>query len=287
MVVGGGPAGMSAALSAHEKGHSVTLYERSSRLGGQLFLAAKPPGREEFAELAKDLSRQITLRGIAVRLNQEVDEAVIERERPDEVIVATGATPITPRIPGVERKNVVQAWDVLQNKAIAGRDVIIIGGGAVGVETALFLAEKGTLSGDAVKFLLVNKAEDCEDLYQFSTRGTKKITVIEMLDAIGKDIGRSTRWCMMQDLARKGVETRTATRALEITDSGIKAEVDGAVMEMPADTIVLAVGARPYNPLKDVLEKKGIPYHVAGDAGHIALAFDATHAGFAAGRKID
>jgi len=177
MVVGGGAAGMSAALSAREKDHNVTLCEKGSRLGGQLYLASAPPGREEFAELAKDLEYQVALSTINVVLNQCVDEALLDHEKPDAVILATGALPIKPSIPGVELAHVVQAWEVLQGQAVTGRRVVIIGGGAVGVETALFLAEKGTLSPQALKFLLVNRAEDPEDLYELATRGTKDIVV--------------------------------------------------------------------------------------------------------------
>jgi 2,4-dienoyl-CoA reductase (NADPH2) len=164
--------------------------------------------------------------------------------------------------------------------------VVIIGGGAVGVETALFLADKGTLSGEALKFLLINRAEDPEDLRQLATRGTKKIVLVEMIDKMGKDIGKTTRWGILQDLSRKGIKTKTTTRALEITKTGIKVETDDQAKEIPADTIVLAVGASPYNPLQEVLEKKGLPFQVAGDAGQVGLAFDAVHQGFAAGRKI-
>jgi 2,4-dienoyl-CoA reductase (NADPH2) len=285
-VIGGGAAGMSAALSAHEKGHHVNLYEKSDHLGGQLYLASAPPGREEFAELAKDLQRQLARSSINVFVNQPVDEALIEKEKPDTVILATGAMPITLPIPGVELPHVVQAWDVLQDKVPTGKRVVIIGGGAVGVETALFLADKGTLSAEALKFLLINRAEDPEDLRQLAIRGTKELILIEMIDKMGKDIGKTTRWGILQDLSRKGIKTLTTTRALEITKTGINVETDDQVKEIPADTIVLAVGASSYNPLQEVLEKKGLPFQVAGDAGQVGLAFDAVHQGFAAGRKI-
>jgi 2,4-dienoyl-CoA reductase (NADPH2) len=286
MVIGGGPAGMSAALAAHERGHSVTIYERSDRLGGQLFLAGAPPGRQEFLELAKDLQKQIRLKGIRVVLNQTVDEELIERERPDAVVVATGAVPMTPPIPGIDRPHVVQAWDVLEEKVITGRRVVVIGGGAVGVETALFLADKGTLSGDALKFLLVNKAEEVDTLYELATHGTKEVVLIEMISKVGKDIGRSTRWGMLQDLSRYGVKTDVETRAIEITDTGVKVERGKTTEEIPADTVVLAGGAQPFNPLEPILEKKGIPYKVAGDARQVGTAFEAVHQGFAVAGEI-
>jgi 2,4-dienoyl-CoA reductase (NADPH2) len=167
-----------------------------------------------------------------------------------------------------------------------GRRVVIIGGGAVGVETALFLAEKGTLSGEAVKFLLVNQAEDPKTINKLATRGTKDIVVVEMIDKMGKDIGKTTRWGILQDLSRKGIESRTATRALEITESGITVEIDGKTRDIPADTIVLAAGASSFNPLQEILDKKGISVQTVGDAGQVGLAFDAVHEGFAAGRAI-
>jgi 2,4-dienoyl-CoA reductase (NADPH2) len=286
MVIGGGAAGMSAALSASEKGHDVTIYEKGDRLGGQLYLAAAPPGREEFAELAKDLEHQVALSTINVVLGQNVDEALIDHVQPDTVILATGALPIKPPIPGVELPHVVQAWDVLQDKVITGRRVVIIGGGAVGVETALFLGEKGTLSAEAVKFLLINRAEDPKDLYRMAIKGSKEIVVIEMVDKMGRDIGKTTRWGIFQELHRHGVRTKTATKALQITADGVKVETNGKVEEIPADTVALAAGAVSYNPLQETLEQAGIPCKIVGDAQQVGLAFDAVHQGFAAGRSL-
>ncbi|MBI5115482.1 FAD-dependent oxidoreductase [Candidatus Poribacteria bacterium] len=286
MVIGGGPAGMSAALAAHERGHSVTLYEKTDRLGGQLFLASSPPGRQEFLELAKDLAKQVAVKGVRVALNRTVDAALIEKESPDVVILATGGESITPPIPGINRPNVVQAWDVLEDKVVTGRKVVIIGGGAVGVETALYLADKGTLSGDALKFLMVNKAETPETLFELATKGTKEIVLLEMVDRVGKDIGRSTRWGMLQDLSRFGVKTDVETRALEITDTGVKVERGDGTEEIVADTVVIAAGARPFHPLQEVLDRKGVPCEVVGDAKQVATAFDAVHQGFLAGRAV-
>ena len=286
MVIGGGAGGMSAALAAREIGHDVTLYEKADHLGGQLYLAGSPPGREEFSELAKDLEHQVALSSITVALGKSVDETVIETEKPDAVILATGAVPITPPIKGSDLPHVVQAWDVLEDKVITGKRVVVIGGGAVGVEVALFLAEKGTLSGEAVKFLLVNRAEDPADLYQMAIRGTKEIIVVEMIAKIGQDFGKTTKWGMLQEMSRKGIKTRTTTRALEITPNGITVEKDGKAEEIAADTVVLAIGVIPYNPVQEILESKGIPFQTVGDAGQIGMAFDAIHQGFAAGRAI-
>jgi 2,4-dienoyl-CoA reductase (NADPH2) len=286
MVVGGGPGGISAALAAAEAGHKVLLVEKEDQLGGQLHLAGAPPGRQEFIVLARDLVYQLAMKPVEVILNRTVDEVLIDREKPDTVILATGAVPIRPPIPGAELPHVCQAWDVLRNRVITGRRVVIVGGGAVGVETALFLAEKGTLSAEAVKYLLVNRAEEPEFIFEHAVHGTKKVVLIEMIDKIGKDIGRTTRWGMLQDLERMGVITQTAAKALEITKNGLKIQKDERVEEIPADTVVLAIGARPYNPLSEILEKKSIPYQVIGDAQKIGRAFEAIHQGYDAGRNI-
>jgi len=287
MVVGGGAAGMRAALTAADRGHRVHLYEASDQLGGQLYLAAAPPGRQEFAQLARDLATQVAFSPVEVHLNTAVDEKRFIDHRPDHVILATGGQPITPSIPGVDSAHVVQAWDVLRARVRTGPRVVIIGGGAVGVETALFLAERGTLSGEALKFLMVNQAEPLEDLYDLAVTGTKEVTLIEMIDRIGQGLGKTTRWTLLQDMQRTSVRVMPATQALKITPEGIVvADADGNRQEIPADTVVLGVGAQPYGPLAGTLEKLSIPYTTVGDADQVATAFEAMHSGFRAALAV-
>jgi 2,4-dienoyl-CoA reductase (NADPH2) len=285
-VVGGGAAGMTAAATAAQKGHKVTLYEKCSLLGGQLFLAGAPPGRVEFVVLAKDLGQQLANLDINIVLNQQVDAELLAADRPDTLILATGGQSVTPPILGVELPHVVQAWDVLAKKTKTGQSVVVIGGGAVGVETALMLAEEGTLSGEELKFLLINKAEDPADLYQLAIKGSKQVTLIEMVDKLGTNFGKSTRWSMLQDVKRHSVTTKTASNVLEITKNGVRMEHKGEVKELVADTVVLAVGTSPYNPLQEVAEELGITYRVVGDALQPAMVFDAVHQGFDAGNSL-
>jgi 2,4-dienoyl-CoA reductase (NADPH2) len=181
---------------------------------------------------------------------------------------------------------VVQAWDILTDNVVTGRRVVVIGGGAVGVETALLLAEKGTLSGEALKFLLVHGAENSEELYGLATRGSKEVTVIEMLGELGKNFGKSTRWGMMQDVERYGVKTRATARVIEITADSVRIDCAGEIESIPADTVVLAVGTRAHNPLQQLAAASGIPFRVVGDALLPAMVFDAIHQGFTAGREI-
>ncbi|MDF1580647.1 MAG: FAD-dependent oxidoreductase [Desulfuromonadales bacterium] len=286
LVIGGGPGGMSAALAASERGHRVTLVEQSNRLGGQLLLAGAAPGRAEFVQLATDLAQQVAISAIELRLGTRADRALVEQLQPEVVIMATGGAALTPPIPGAELSHVVQAWDVLSGKVEVGRNVVIIGGGAVGVETALELAEQGTLSADALKFLLVHEAADLAELRTLATHGTRKVMVLEMLDKLGANFGKTTRWVMLDDMQRYGVETLTGAKALEITAQAVKVEHCGKVVEFSADTVVLAAGTRLVNPLQQELEGKGVVCHVIGDAKRPAMVFDAVHQGYATGLKL-
>ncbi len=284
MVVGGGPAGMWATLAAVEQGHQVCLYEGSTRLGGQLHLAGAPPGREEFRVLADDLGRQVWRSGARILLNTPVDRRLLEKERPDRLIIATGGIPISPNLPGCELDHVVQAWEILDGSRQAGQRVAIIGGGAVGVETALFLAEQGTLSGEELKFLLVNGAERAEDLYRLATQSSRKIVLIEIIDKLGNNFGKTTRWGMLQDVERYAVRPSLNSRVLEINAGGLRIEAGGEVREIAADTVVLAVGTVSVNNLAAEAADLGIACQLVGDARQPGTVFSASHQGFAAGR---
>lgn len=280
MVVGGGVAGMSAAIHAAELGHSVRLYEKSMRLGGQLYLAGAAPGRSEFLVFAEDLVRQVERLPIKVELNCTVSGELLACEKPDLLVLATGGKPITPPIPGAERENVVQAWDVLAKKVVTGKKVVIIGGGAVGVECALMLAEEGTLSGEELKFLLVHGATTREKLFELATRGNREVSLVEMTDYLGSNFGKTTRWTMLQDIGRYGVRSLAATKVLAIEKSGLRVERDGKEEVLPADTVVLAVGTRSENRLIPVAKELGISCRVVGDAAQPATVFVANHQGY-------
>jgi 2,4-dienoyl-CoA reductase (NADPH2) len=286
LVIGGGPGGMSAALSACERGHRVTLVEQSDQLGGQLLLAGAPPGREEFVQMAEDLAYQVETAQIELLLDTRADQSLIKELQPDVVIMATGGASVAPPIPGADLPHVVQAWDVLSGKAEVGQNVVIIGGGAVGVETALELAEQGTLSADALKFLLVHGAADLDELRTLATQGTRKVVVLEMLKKLGANFGKTTRWVMIDDLKRYGVDALTEAKALEITADAIKVEHGGKEVEFKADTVVLAAGTRSVNPFQEELEELGIDCHIIGDAKRPAMVFDAVHQGYSLGRKL-
>jgi 2,4-dienoyl-CoA reductase (NADPH2) len=191
-----------------------------------------------------------------------------------------------PEIKGVDRPNVVLAWDVLSGKVDTGKEVVIIGGGAVGLETALFLARKGTIDAATLYFLMFNQAERVETLNSLLYRGLKRITVVEMLKKIGQDIGTSTRWTILQDLARLGVKTMTNTRAKEITAAGVIVEREGDEMLIPGDTVVVAAGAKSVNSLYERIKSQVQEIYLIGDAKTPRKALEAVAEGLEVGRTV-
>ena len=143
LVLGGGPGGMQAAIIAAQKGHDVTLWEKSNTLGGQLILAAIPPDKQDLGKLLTYLNVQVTKAGVKVVLNKEATPKAVKKFAPDAVIVAVGSTPSVPDIPGIQGKNVLNCREVLSGQREVGKKVVVIGGGYVGCETCLFLAKRG------------------------------------------------------------------------------------------------------------------------------------------------
>ncbi len=286
MVIGGGPAGMEAARVAALRGHEVCLYEKNEKLGGQIPLAAVPPGRREFLTFVSYLEKQMEKLKVTVHTRVEASPVHVEMERPDAVIVATGAEPWVPEIKGMDRPSVVLAWDVLSGRVDTGKEVVIVGGGAVGLETALFLARKGTIDAETLYFLMFNRAEDFETLNSLLYRGLKKVMVVEMLKKLGQDIGISTRWTIIQDISRLGVRTMTNTRATEVTDKGLVVEREGNATFLSADTVVMAAGAKSVNALYEKIKDRVPEVYLIGDARTPRKALEAVAEGFEAGRTI-
>ena len=258
-VVGAGPAGLYAAIAAAKAGHRVTVYEKQSHAGGNFYTASIPPTKGEITDFIVWQTTQCEKLGIPIIYNCEATVDEISSKGYDSVILATGSRPVMPPVKGLkESPKTVFAKDVLEGKVIPGANCVIIGGGQVGCETALFLAQ-----------LL------------------KKVTVLEMVDDVAKDAATAVKWHLTENLEHRKVDIQTGAKVLEVTDAGVIYENnEGIVKTVPADTIVSAAGYRAYNPLEEELKKAGIPVKSVGDAVRARKVTHATHEGYEAGKSL-
>lgn len=252
LIIGGGPAGLEAARVAALRGHEVVLYEKQTTLGGQMQIAAVPPYKGEINDLANYLINQVEKSDIKVVKGKEADMDTIREVKPDVVILATGAEPIIPKIPGALGENVVTAHDVLKKAYTTGKKVVIIGGGLVGCETAEFLAEQG-----------------------------KEVTVIEMLDDVARDVGPLTRPLLLNRMSEKKINVLTKSKVQKILGDKVILENESGIQEITGvDTVVMAVGSKSKNDLLKSIEEENIPVYVIGDSVKPRKFIDAIHEGF-------
>lgn len=286
LVAGGGPAGMKAACVAAERGHDVILVEGSQRLGGQVLLNERIPGRTEMVAAVRDLAANLKALGVEVILGRKADRSLVQEIRPDAVINATGARANMPPLMGADLPHVVKAWDVLSGRAGVGKRVVVVGGNAGGLDAALFLAGIGTISPDVLHFLVANRAETLETLLGLMSKGIKEITVLEMAPKAGSDIGLSTRWTVFAELKRLGVNIVTGAKVTAITTEAVEAETEAGAKKFPADSVVMATGSVSVSALKGEIEDLVQEIRVIGDAARPRNALEAIKEGFMAGLSI-
>jgi 2,4-dienoyl-CoA reductase (NADPH2) len=223
---------------------------------------------------------------IPVRLNTTIDRQYIQNEKPDHIIVAEGAEALIPPIRGVDDPCVLSAWDVLKNNPLLGKNVAIIGGGAVGLETALFVADRGTIKPDVLHFLFAYDAEPIDRLRDLMFHGTSQVTVFEMLPKVGKDVGKSTKWVLFGNLEKYGIQIRTRAKVCSIQNGTVVYETDGKTEKMQFDNVILASGSKPVQRLSKDIAELGIPYKTVGDCIQVGKINDAIHGGFLAALDI-
>ena len=236
LVLGGGPGGMQAAIIAGQKGHDVTLWEKSNALGGQLILAAIPPDKQDLGNLLTYLKVQLVKSGVKVVLNKEATTKAVDEFAPDSVIVAVGSSPFIPDIPGINGENVLNCREVLSGEKKVGKKVVVIGAGHVGCETCFFLAEKGanvtlTFPEPAleVKYWMFKK-------YFLDKLKEYNIKVFPQVQ--------------YRKITRNGVELTTR---------------EGEEILLEADSIVLAAGSTPNKALGESLKGKYLDFAEIGD----------------------
>ncbi len=281
LVAGGGPAGMQFAITAAQRGHRVTLFEKEGRLGGQVNLAGSPPGKGELLKIITSMTDRLNLLGVQVVPNTPLTPDRVMEENPDLVVVATGGTPVTPDIPGVDLPHVVSAWEVLSEKVWdMGRNVVVVGGSATGCEAAHFIAAMDVPDADTYTFLMLHEAEDGDYATSLLRASGRHVTVIDMVPRLANNVGKTARWSLMKSLKLLGVVLRPKTRLLEIKEDAVVVDSGNGPETIPADTVVLAAGVASERTLSEALKETNVPFIDIGDAKRPAKIPEAVREGF-------
>ncbi|MGI6623668.1 MAG: FAD-dependent oxidoreductase [Acetivibrionales bacterium] len=255
-VVGAGPGGITAAVYAARRGHTVDLYEKDSKIGGQLNLAAAPPNKDRINAYINYLEEELKTEDLKLHLGEEFTLETAKDGMFDEIVLATGAHCRNMRVEGAEDKTVT-AWDVLEGKVpVQGLKVVLIGAGFVGCETALYLKEKGA----------------------------SQVTVVELREKIGMDIDMISRIKVLSELeeAKIDLQPLTTFESYDASNGTVKlksAKTDNS-WDIPCDLIVIATGAIQNNELADKLYQQGYRIHLIGDAVNIGKIGDSVHQGY-------
>ncbi|MFF1711319.1 FAD-dependent oxidoreductase [Streptomyces sp. NPDC058268] len=283
-VVGAGPAGLAFAVSAAERGHDVTLIDAASEIGGQLNVARKVPGKEEFDETLRYFRTQLELHGVDVQLNTRATAQELAKAAYDEVVVATGVSPRTPEIPGIDHPSVVGYLDVLRDSAPVGERVAIIGAGGIGFDVAEYLTDSGDKASldPATYFRQWGVDMDYKDRGGLTApdRPTppRSVHLLQRKTSkVGQGLGKTTGWIHRTELRHRGVTMVPGASYDLIDDAGLHITVDGQSTVIPVDTVVLCSGQDPRRDLYEELLAGGHSAHLIGGAD-VAAELDAKRA---------
>ncbi|MGW1108866.1 FAD-dependent oxidoreductase [Streptomyces sp. NPDC002540] len=281
-VVGAGPAGLACAVSAAERGHRVTLFDAAEEIGGQLDVARRVPGKEEFNETLRYFRTRLAQEKVELRLGTRVTADALDGY--DEVVLATGVTPRSPAVPGLDHPSVVGYLDVLRGGARVGERVAIIGAGGIGFDVAEFLTDSGEAASldPEVFFRQWGVDTDYRDRGGLCApqrpRTPRTVHLIQRRTSkVGAGLGRTTGWIHRTELRHRGVTMIAGAAYDRIDDDGLHLTVDGEQRLLPVDTVVLCAGQEPRRELYEELVAAGRSAHLIGGAD-VAAELDAKRA---------
>ncbi|MFF1648331.1 FAD-dependent oxidoreductase [Streptomyces sp. NPDC058240] len=281
-VVGAGPAGLACAVSASERGHEVTLFDAAEEIGGQLNVARRVPGKEEFDETLRYFRTRLREEKVELRLGTRVTAGALDGF--DEVVLATGVTPRSPAIPGRDHPSVVGYLDVLRGGAQVGERVAIIGAGGIGFDVAEFLTDSGDAASRDPEVFFRQWGVDTDYRDRGGLRAPERprtprtVHLIQRrAGKVGAGLGRTTGWIHRTELRHRGVTTIAGAAYDRIDDDGLHLTVDGEQRLLPVDTIVLCAGQEPRRDLYEELLAAGRTAHLIGGVD-VAAELDAKRA---------
>ncbi len=273
-VVGAGPSGLTCATIAAKRGHKVTLYDASDRIGGQFNLAKKIPGKQEFNETLRYYQREIEHHGVELVLQQTVTPELLEAGQFDEVVVATGVTPNTPDIPGIDHPKVLSYIDVLNGKPV-GNKVAIIGAGGIGFDVAEFITHHPDDHSDVdpdqfIKNWGIDKTLKVHGGLLHPPKlphQDRQVTLLQRKKIkIGHSLGKTTRWIHLETLELRGVTMLKDVNYQRIDDAGLHVTINKLPRVFDVDTVIVCAGQNPNSSLAESLKEKGFTPHVIGGA---------------------
>jgi 2,4-dienoyl-CoA reductase (NADPH2) len=282
-VVGAGPAGLSAATTAASRGHQVTLFDSADEIGGQFNIAKQIPGKEEFNETLRYYARQIELTGVDLQLNCRVTAEQLNNGNFDDVIIATGISPRTPNIEGIDHPMVMDYLDVIGRKKPVGKKVAIIGAGGIGFDTAEYITHSGEATSQNIPAFMKEWGIDMSFGSRSGIEGVsadpepspRQVYLLQRkISKVGSGLGKTTGWIHRAGLAMKGVRMMPGCDYKRIDDQGLHITVGEETKVLDVDTVIICAGQ---DPLRELGEGLNAPHHLIGGAD-VASELDAKRA---------